>query len=67
MVRNQSPGVAGGIRVGKDITESFEVLIAFAVVVKYHATVDAPDDDVLQCTTCVYAFFARHDGLLTSE
>jgi len=50
MVGHQRPGIAGRVSAGENITESFEKLIAVAVITKYSATVDSSDDDVV-CRT----------------
>jgi hypothetical protein len=60
MVVNQSPGVAGSLSFGKHKFESFEIVIAIVVITKYRATIDAPDDNMVQGTRSVYACFARH-------
>ena len=59
MVGDQRPGIAGGVGIGKNINESIEILIAVAVITKYLATIDTPDDDVVDRTRGVYACFAR--------
>ena len=60
MVGNQRPSIAGRVSVGKNITESFEKLIAVVVITKYPATIDTSDDDVVYRTRRVYACFTRH-------
>jgi ribosomal protein L36 len=60
MVGNQSPGVAGCACVGKDITNSFDKLIAIAVITEYLTTVDTSDNYMVKRIRRVYACFARH-------
>ena len=65
MIGDQSPGVNWCFSFGKDITESFDKLIAILVVFKDFAFLDPSNDDVVKRSGGIYACFTRHKSSLT--
>ena len=60
MVGDQGPGVARCFRFRQDAGQPLEEVITIAVVAKYRASFDSPDDNVVQCTGGIYARLAWH-------
>ncbi len=65
MIGDQSPGVNWCFSFCKDITESFDKLIAILVVFKDFAFLDPSNDDVVKRSGGIYACFTRHKSSLT--
>jgi hypothetical protein len=55
MVWDQCPGIAGGVRLGHDLTQPFQKVIPVMIVQENGSSCDSSTDDMVQSTGCVYS------------
>jgi hypothetical protein len=53
MVGHECPSIAGGAALAQDGAQPFEERVPIVVIVEDLASLDASDDDVVQCSRCV--------------
>ena len=66
MVGHQGPGIAAGLAFYQQPTQPCNKPIAVLVVIEYRSAVDAAGDDMVHCSGCIYAGFARHANRLSA-
>jgi hypothetical protein len=64
MVRNESPGVTGGLRLSENLTEPAEKILPVRVILINPAALNPTADNMLQRSGSINAGSARHTGIL---
>jgi hypothetical protein len=66
VVAHQRPGIAGRLALQKQIRQALQKILPIAVIPKNIASVDAPEDQMVQGAGRIYARLPWHDPPLTA-
>jgi len=67
VVGQQGPGIAGGLRILENISQSLQELISVGILPEYRSFFNAPDHDVVQGAGAVDSRFPWHSSSLSDS